>query len=33
MVGYSVSDINAGFYATIAILTVLRARAGVTGRG
>ena len=33
MVGYSVSDINAGFYATIAILTALRARDSVTGRG
>ncbi len=33
MVGYSVSDINAGFYATIAILTALRARDAVTGRG
>lgn len=33
IVGYSVSDINAGFYATIAILTALRARDTVTGRG
>ena len=33
VVGYSVSDINAGFYATIAILTALRARDAVTGRG
>ena len=33
IVGYSVSDINAGFYATIAILTALRARDAVTGRG
>ena len=33
LVGYSVSDINAGFYATIAILTALRARDAVTGRG
>lgn len=33
LVGYSVSDINAGFYATIAILTALRAREAVTGRG
>lgn len=33
LVGYSVSDINAGFYATIAILTALRARDMVTGRG
>lgn len=33
LVGYSVSDINAGFYATIAILTALRARDQVTGRG
>ncbi len=33
LVGYSVSDINAGFYATIAILAALRARDGVTGRG
>ena len=33
LVGYSVSDINAGLYATIAILTALRARDHVTGRG
>lgn len=33
LVGYSVSDINAGLYATIAILTALRARDAVTGRG
>ena len=33
LVGYSVSDLNAGFYATIAILTALRARDAVTGRG
>ena len=33
LVGYSVSDINAGFYATIAILTALRARDTLTGRG
>ena len=33
LVGYSVSDINAGFYATIAILMALRARDAVTGRG
>lgn len=33
IVGYSVSDLNAGFYATIAILAALRARDAVTGRG
>lgn len=33
LVGYSVSDINAGLYATIAILAALRARDAVTGRG
>jgi crotonobetainyl-CoA:carnitine CoA-transferase CaiB-like acyl-CoA transferase len=33
LVGYSVSDINAGFYAAFAILTALRARDAVTGRG
>jgi len=33
IVGYSVSDINAGFYATVAILTALRARDAITGRG
>jgi crotonobetainyl-CoA:carnitine CoA-transferase CaiB-like acyl-CoA transferase len=33
LVGYSVSDINAGLYATISILTALRARDVVTNRG
>lgn len=33
LVGYSVSDLNAGFYATIALLAALRARDAVTGRG
>ena len=33
LVGYSVSDINAGLYATISILTALRARDAVTGKG
>lgn len=33
LVGYSVSDLNAGFYATIAILAALRARDMSTGRG
>ncbi len=33
LVGYSVSDINAGLYATISILTALRARDAVTGEG
>ena len=33
LVGYSVSDLNAGLYATIAILAALRARDAVTGRG
>lgn len=33
LVGYSVADINAGFYATIAILAALRARESVTQRG
>lgn len=33
LVGYSVSDINAGFYAAISIMVALRARDQVTGRG
>lgn len=33
LVGYSVSDINAGFYATIAILAALHHRDAVSGRG
>lgn len=33
LVGYSVSDINAGFYATIAILAALHHRDTVSGRG
>ena len=33
LVGYSTSDINAGFYATIAILAALRHRDQVSGRG
>ncbi|MDN5005616.1 CaiB/BaiF CoA transferase family protein [Bradyrhizobium sp. GCM10027634] len=33
LVGYSVSDINAGFYAAISILVALRARDDITGRG
>jgi crotonobetainyl-CoA:carnitine CoA-transferase CaiB-like acyl-CoA transferase len=33
VVGYSVSDVNAGFYATIAILAALHHRDTVSGRG
>jgi crotonobetainyl-CoA:carnitine CoA-transferase CaiB-like acyl-CoA transferase len=33
LVGYSVSDINAGFYATIAILAALHHRDTISGRG
>jgi crotonobetainyl-CoA:carnitine CoA-transferase CaiB-like acyl-CoA transferase len=33
LVGYSVSDLNAGFYATIAILAALHHRDTVSGRG
>ncbi|HEV7264764.1 MAG TPA: CaiB/BaiF CoA-transferase family protein [Falsiroseomonas sp.] len=33
VVGYSVSDINAGFYATIAILAALHHRDTISGRG
>lgn len=33
LVGYSVSDLNAGFYATIAILAALHYRDTVSGRG
>ena len=33
LVGYSVSDINAGFYAALAILAALRHRDQVSGRG